>query len=340
MFQTTLPITNAPELDALGILTSTFPVIQSSSLVILHVEKARQLAQSWANTRWPEDTWDTDLHFTDGSARTLNWMLLVDALNFCFWSEKQLPRWRVKHGERWVDGYAALAAALSRAARNNIPIWNAAYLQSISEEDLRSILHPDDEPNIPEIPLFAQRLANAREVGAVLENSFAGEAVNLIHAANNDVVKLVQLVAEQFTSFHDTAVWRGSNIFFYKRAQIFAGDVITAFPDSPWGILTNANKLTAFADYKVPQILHRLGILSYKPQLEKILKRYTLIPAGSEEEIAIRAGTIWAVEILRRTIAETEPSISAVQIDHRLWNESQIPVPNDIPYHRTITMFY
>ncbi len=340
MFQSTWPVIHAPEFDSFGVLTSTFPVVQSTPLVTLHDEKARQIAQSWVNTPWPEDTWDTDLHFSDNSARTLNWLLLVDALNFCFWSEKQLPRWRVKHGARWVDGYMALAAALSRAARNNIPLWNADYLQSISEDDLRAILHPDADPNIPEIPLFAQRLANAREVGAVLNESFSGEAVHLIDAAKNDAAQLAQLVAEHFPSFHDTANWRGATILFYKRAQIFAGDVVTAFPDAPWGKLVNADTLTAFADYKVPQILRRLGILSYKPQLERTLKRYELIPAGSEEEIAIRAGTIWAVEILRREIAKTIPAISATQIDHRLWNESQIPMPNDIPYHRTITMFY
>ncbi len=68
------------------------------------------------------------MHFSDGTERTANWMLLVDALNFCFWGEPGEARWSVEwRGNTW-DGYYALAAALTRAMDEGVPLTDAAYL--------------------------------------------------------------------------------------------------------------------------------------------------------------------------------------------------------------------
>ena len=43
----------------------------------------------------PGPMWDTRYHFFDGTERTVNWLLLLDALNFCFWAESGQPRWSI-----------------------------------------------------------------------------------------------------------------------------------------------------------------------------------------------------------------------------------------------------
>ncbi len=122
-----LPL-DGPKNDRLGVLGSTLPVVQETDRVVLHGGRIRAIAVEWAATPWPTAGWDLALHFFDGTARTLNWMALIDALNFCFWGDvppgvkitkiqdpAQFPRWRVRWHDHWHDGYAALAVALRRA---------------------------------------------------------------------------------------------------------------------------------------------------------------------------------------------------------------------------------
>ncbi|KAL1673087.1 hypothetical protein EV122DRAFT_223442 [Schizophyllum commune] len=60
--------------------------------------------------------------------------------------------------------------------------------------------------------------------------------------------------------------------------------------------------LTMFADYRVPQVLHHLRILQYSPALERMLKEYVPLETGSKEEVALRAGSVLAVERVREAI--------------------------------------
>ncbi|KAL1705492.1 hypothetical protein EV121DRAFT_279623 [Schizophyllum commune] len=60
--------------------------------------------------------------------------------------------------------------------------------------------------------------------------------------------------------------------------------------------------LTMFADYRVPQVLHHLRILQYSPALTRMLKEYVYLENGSKEEVALRAGSVLAVERVREAI--------------------------------------
>jgi hypothetical protein len=100
------------------------------------------------------------------------------------------------------------------------------------------------------------------------------------------------------------------------------------------------DKLTAFADYKLPQVLRQLGILTYSLKLtHKVDNRILLFP-GSVEEIEIRANTIWAVEVIRQQIEQLGRSLKAFEIDWLLWNMGQEDTYRTKPYHRTKTIFY
>jgi len=62
--------------------------------------------------------------------------------------------------------------------------------------------------------------------------------------------------------------------------------------------------------------------------------------AGSEEEVEIRAHTIWAVELIRREMKRLGKEVSASQLDWLLWNLGQDDQYRTKPYHRTLTTFY
>jgi hypothetical protein len=72
---------------------------------------------------------------------------------------------------------------------------------------------------------------------------------------------------------------------------------------------------------------------------ERIARRELLL-AGSDEEIEIRAATIWGVELLRRALAARGRDVTASEIDWLLWQAGQQLPAGTEPYHRTLTIFY
>lgn len=353
------------DVDMLGVLESTRPIVEVSQLAQINqdglavvADKLRAFKQQEASPDGQGKqegtadafTWYPQYHFFDGTERTANWLLLLDALNFCFWAEKGQARWQVEYRGETLDGYWAEAAALTRAVEEGYPLWDARYLSDLSREDLAHILRGsaakdgEEEEGGQEpvtIPLFEERLANAREVGRVLLERYNGQFANAIKEAGGSAVRLVLLLAEHFPSFRDIASYRLHEVRFLKRAQICVADVHGAFGGKRWGTFHDLDRLTVFADYKLPQILRHFGVLEYHPSLAKRVDAMELLATGSEEEIEIRAATIWACELLRQAMDKQEgrEAISAAEIDARLWLLSQ-NITDMRPYHRVRTIYY
>jgi hypothetical protein len=327
-----------PAQDALGVLNSTLPVVQNARHVSLNLGCVDALAARWAGEGWTAPEWHTALHFNDGTERTLNWMLLVDTMNFCFWAESGQPRWTVAYQGQTYEGYWAEAASLMRALAEGYPVWDAAYLAELTEADLRQIFRP--VLGAPEIPLFAERLANARETGQVLLAKYKGQFARAVEAADGNAVALTRRIVQDFPSFRDVATYRGAEVRFYKRAQLCVADIHGTFAGQGWGNLSDLDQLTVFADYKLPQLLRREGVLVYTAELAARIDRMELLLPGSQEEVEIRAATVWAGELLRRALSAYGVSALATEIDYRLWLLSQNKSPNDQPYHRTRTIYY
>ncbi|HLW00513.1 MAG TPA: queuosine salvage family protein [Ktedonobacterales bacterium] len=327
-----------PAHDPLDVLRSTLPVVQRARQVRLDMERIAGLAARWAAEGWQRPVWDATLHFNDGTERTLNWVLLLDALNFCFWGEANQPRWMVEYGGQTYNGYMAEAASLTRALDEGYPLWDAAYLAELSEADLRQIFRP--APGMPEIPLFAERLANACEVGRVLLSNYGGQFARAVEAAGGSAVALARSIIQDFASFQDVSMYDGAPVRFYKRAQICVADIHGIFGGEGWGKLDDLDQLTIFADYKLPQVLRQEGVLVYGADLAARVDRLELLPPNSPEEVEIRAATIWAGELLRRALSAHGINALASEIDYYLWTLGQTPSPYERPYHRTRTMYY
>ncbi|OGM26556.1 hypothetical protein A2627_00845 [Candidatus Woesebacteria bacterium RIFCSPHIGHO2_01_FULL_39_28] len=190
-----------------------------------------------------------------------------------------------------------------------------------------------DAANGVDMPLLKERHASLSEAGQVLASKFKGKFTNVIEESGYDAVKLVKLIYENFSSFRDMAKYDGKDIYFLKRAQICADDVsfLIGLPHK----LANLGKLTAFADYKLPQMLREAGIIEYTPKLVEQVDNMVLIKAGSKEEVEIRAATVQGIELIRQRI----PEYTAAAIDSTLWYISQDQT-NVRPYHRTYTIYY
>lgn len=123
----------------------------------------------------PIPNWDFAHHYTDGSVRTVAYLLLVDALNFCFFPQ---PRWEViVDGER-LQGYFALTSVLKQAFARGFPIDDFARLARIEEEKVATLLHGD--VRIGKVPLLQERVEILREIGERMGTLYRGDLVRLV----------------------------------------------------------------------------------------------------------------------------------------------------------------
>jgi Potential Queuosine, Q, salvage protein family len=331
--------------DDLGVLSSTQWVVEHARNVWINKDRVEPVGAALL-TRYTPTTapvWYERFHFHDGTERTVNWLLLLDALNFCFWAEKGQPRWRIDYHGEILDGYWAEAAALTRAVEDGIALWNAEYLSTMSREDLAHIfrgVRAADGSAGEMIPLFDHRLEHVHEVGRVLLERYDGQFARSFEQAGGSAVKLTLLLAQDFSSFRDIAIYRDREVRFFKRAQICVADLYGAFGGKRWGAFTDLDKLTIFADYKLPQVLRHYRVLEYHPGLAERVDNQELLAPGGEEEVELRAATIWVCELLRHEMLHASGStITAVELDLLLWYLAQ-HTSGMRPYHRTRTIYY
>jgi len=173
-----------------------------------------------------------------------------------------------------------------------------------------------------------------------LNQKYRGKFSYLIQKSNFDASVILSKLIEGFSSFRDEARYFGKKIAFYKRAQILIGDLYSAFQGTGWGNLKNLDRLTVFADYKLPQILREYGILVYNKDLSEKIDKKNPILAGSPEEVEIRANTVWAGEMIRRALKERKINLLSIEIDWILWEKSHQKRLKFRPHHLTKTIFY
>ena len=279
--------------------------------------------------------WNYLYHFYNRGEDTVSYLLVLDSLNFCFWPKPGNDVWEIQYQSKRLSGYYALAASIKKAIESGAPVTKAEYLAGLSLSKLKNILAGKGE-----LQLLKHRLKILNELGELLLAGYAGKAHNLVESAGMSAVKLARLLAEKLSSFRDVAEYKGCEVFFYKRAQIFAADLYGAFDGKEWGSFMDMNKLTAFADYKLPQVLRHLGILHYARSLAKKVDQNIFLDSGSPEEVEIRANTIRSVELICHEMDKMGNNLRAFEIDSILWNLGQEPEFKARPYHRTVTIYY
>jgi len=155
------------------------------------------------------------------------------------------------------------------------------------------------------------------------------------------------------------------HVFLYKRAQIMVADMWAAYgqltcapgasraaggaPVSP-AAFHDMHALTCFPDYRIPQLLLARGVFRYAPDLLSAVSSRRPLPAGSREEVEIRAATVVAVQRLRAAMASrltdvggggvAARPITSVEVDWLLWQVGEAAKDDIAPHHRVDTIFY
>ncbi|KAI0006706.1 hypothetical protein F4779DRAFT_595509 [Xylariaceae sp. FL0662B] len=304
----------------------------------------RMQEKEFSTANWSEH----ELHPKKKDESTVAFIFTMDLLNFSFWS--LLPedeRFAVSYRDKTWTGYWSLVASLQRALEEDIPITDPHYWQNEEECNLESLRHVFRSCTDEEIPLLEARLACLREAGQVLYERYNCSFTKCIEAANKSAAGLVNLLARDFTCFRDEFRFEGRRkpIRFLKRAQILVADIWACFNGEGYGEFRDIDKITMFADYRVPQILATLGSIWYSPPLQSMVARQEILESGSSYELQVRACSIWCVELIRREIKRQHPDakVNAILIDFFLYDtmkQLEAQGRQTIPHHRTRSIWY
>lgn len=281
----------------------SFKIVKNAKDVKINQEKIRDFCKK----KMFVPKWDNFYHFN-----SLDYFLILDSLNFCFWNKGK--RWKISYKDKKYNGYYALALCLKDFFKKKNP--DLDYFSKISQEEFNSILQGGEN-----LYFLKKRWQIVRRVSKEVIEKY-GSFENFISSANKKFSVLVPKIQKLY-SFDDP---------FLKRAQILACDIYGAgladFDDPEY--------LTAFADYRVPQILNYFGILEYSSFLNNKISNNKLIAKNSNQEKEIRAATIAAIELLRKG---TGNKLYSFRIDWVLWNLAQ-KIKIKKPYHLTKTIYY
>jgi hypothetical protein len=249
----------------------------------------------------------TELVEGDVEARSA-FVICLDAINF---GSGWWPTIRKRPGR---SGYFTIAAGLTERFRAH-GAWPATELTAIDPAEIAGVLGQD-----PDHPLMTDFAAALRDVGEHVEHDHGGRFETVIEAANGSALVLANLLAD-WRAFADVSTYDGRSVPFFKRAQIAAADVdrmgiaprrTSARTES--GGLRDLDRLTAFADNLVPQVLRVDGVLRLDPELERRIEAGELLEHGSPEEVELRACAVHAIELLATTMP-----LSPAEIDAVLW---------------------
>ncbi|CAH1998745.1 unnamed protein product [Acanthoscelides obtectus] len=287
----------------------------------------------------PDNFSQVEVHPSPDEPWALDWLFVVDTLNFCFWHNENDEGWVVEG----YTGYFALCAAINRAIKEKVDITNPTFYSAITEKQLTNILRSDSKVKCPLIP---DRVKCLHEVGNALLEKFDGSFKNVVKQCNNSAEKLLQLIVNNFSCFRDEAEYQGEKIGIYKRAQILIGDIWACFKNKDIGYFEDIDKITAFADYRVPQTLLWFEVFQYSKDLNEKLKSNVILKNGDEEEVEIRACTVHAVELIKEYVNKKldDKKANSILIDHFLWDfrrrYSKEVLEKGLPFHKTLSIYY
>lgn len=259
------------------------------------------------------------------------WIIfLFNCINFSYWPDKGNSKW----GFMESQGSSALFKAIEYAVKSGAIKLDATWISKINRDQFEKILGEDKG-----LPMIDERLMNLLIAGQVLDSKYNGSPINLIKKVKNNAAGLADELAYNFSFFCDVGKHNGFDVWFLKRAQLMSKMLKDYFNGEGIGHFKDMDKLTLFADYRLPQILNTLGILVYSTNLEEKLSNEVEILSGSPEEIEIRAATVQAGELMKLELAKKIPSITCANIDTFLWLKSR-NLESRLPHHRTRTIYY
>ena len=119
--------------------TTTLKVVKRAEDVKINQEKIEKLAKKLAISKIVVSVWPKEYHLqTNNQQMMLDYLILLDALNFCFWNEDK--RWTINYKGKKYNGYFALSLTLKKFFGENPKKASLEYFSKISFKEFKEIL--------------------------------------------------------------------------------------------------------------------------------------------------------------------------------------------------------
>ncbi len=257
-----------------------------------------------------------DMNYRD----IVNFLLIYHTIgDYCFWGD---PKWEIETENGKLDGsYAIMYILINRFKANKD--FNMSY------EDFADML----KGNV-EIPLLKERYNCIVEMNKYLDG-IGKDFYDEIKDIKVDI-ELLDYVVSTFSYFKDESTYNDKQIYFYKRAQLLVSDILHVRKMLE-NIEVDYSNLMGCADYKIPQVMHSLGMLEYDYDLEYKLATKVELEEGSQLEVEIRANDLVVIDYIYEKL---DGKVCRMDINDYIWLLGQDKNKIDKNYHRTRTIHY
>ncbi len=319
-------------------LESLKPIWKKPKYVLVDEGRLKQVAEDFVKEDLKTPNWREAVYPEDDDKLFVDFLGLNSAINFCFNDPWTKVSFQTEYKGGVVRRAFGMSACLMRALEEGIQILDCGWLKQATLENLQYVFR-----GLTPIPLLEERLEIFHEVGRVLEQKYGGHFYNLFEEAKfrafaADRKGIVDRLIRDFPSFWDVSWHEPSQNFleFHKRAQLcvimYQGRAMDSNGKLP--LIVDAGDLGPPADYRVPQVLKKLGILKYKPSLTKRINAQKIIQKDSLEEQEIRAQMIYVMVKLCDLVGTW-----IGPIDFQIWYAGT-QLDSASPHHLTPTTAY
>lgn len=245
-------------------------------------------------------------------------VFLIESINFCFYKE---PHFIYKDQKN----SSAMFSMFVDKTLEDKRLLDIKYLKELDYSSFISIFGIE-EGNLK------KRFESFKEtVDYIYHHNFYEELYSL-----NNTDELYTYIVTHFKSFNDTAMYKGKEIYFYKRATLLINDLFK-MSEKIKNNVKNVDDLLGCADYVIPKGMRAYGMLEYKKELGDIIDNYEEIEAFSEYEIEIRANMLWVLELIKEKLMVRGIEINSITLDNVLWANLR---GNNGINHRCDTIYY
>lgn len=287
-------------------------VVENAKHIKLNKEKLDKWSDSLKNKLNYEHPWKKYKNdFTEKEIILLSF--IIESMNFCFWKE---PIFIYKDQKRST---AMMSLYIDKALKNK-KFVNIDYLKNLKYEDLIEIFEIE-EGNL------RKRYNSLMYTINKIDNNFFNNLFNI--KTTDELYKFIT----SFENFNDISIYKGKEIYFYKRATLLVNDLFE-LSDTIHNNIKNIDTVLGCADYVIPKGLRNEGIIEYVEELASKIDNNIEIKQNSEYEVEIRAFTLYVIEYVKN---KNDKTINSARWDNIIWNYFR---GKEGIAHKTDTIFY
>lgn len=289
-------------------------VVENATHVKINQEKLDKWSDSIKGSNFDEHPWKKyQKDFTEKEIILL--AFYIESMNFCFWKE---PIFKYKDKKKST----AMMDLFIDAVLANKQLLSTDYLINLKYKDLIKIL------TLKEGNLKKRYNSLMYTVKKIHDNkNFFSDLFSI-----KSTEELYKFIVD-FENFNDISIYKGKEIFFYKRATLLVHDLFD-LSETIHNNIKNIDTVLGCADYVIPRGLRLEGILEYDNELANKIDNYEQIPQDSEYEVEIRASTLYVIEYVKN---KNDKNVNSAVWDNLIWNYFR---GKGGIAHRTDTIFY